>query len=749
MPLPTLSIVIPAYNEAACIAQTINAVRAALDQVVPSWELIVADDGSTDGTPRIAREAAGADARIRVSEAPHGGKGAAVRRGMLEARGEWRFLADADLSMPIAEIVRFLPAPGTPAAEVVIGSREVAGARRIDEPWHRHAIGRVFTWFVKILVLTGIEDTQCGFKLFSGRAAEALFSRQRLDGFGFDVEVLYLARRAGLTIRQVPVTWTYDAQSKVTWWSGLDGFLDLLRVRWNAASGAYRGLDRDAISNGPPEGGPHTGDAAGPSTGADGGLPSGGDGPTRVWSVAAWIVGAIMAASVAVGVLRIPVQTTDSIVPILQAEETPSVVAAVKGSFNSTAFLRPLRIGQIQLLYELARDTGRYYLVFRGFHVALVVAAFALFVTALRVRTRDDFLVATFALTVLTGLHTFLGTVWEAYPINHFLEIAVCCLLALVLAQSRGGWWADLAAALTFLVASLTLESGLLVWVVVVAARLAGMRGVSQRGVIVVTALLAGYMYLRFGALGTGTPTLIERASGFWIERLETDELVRRFGERPGLFYAYNVVSSWSSVLFSEPRAGVFAIPLQILRGELMPGTLMNVWSSVATTLLIVLVVVRRWGEWLRRRFTPADQLVFVMFAVLLGNGAISYGYTKDETMSAAGVFYALAAFAGARGAVDWAAAKGRGVRMLLALLLTVTATAWVARTAGLHYHMQRIAHIARGEWVDVDRWLQEQDASPNTPGGRRIVETLRQDAIDRPVMNRYFLPEWAERWFQ
>ena len=124
-------------------------------------------------------------------------------------------------------------------ADVLVGSREAAGATRIGEPWSRHAIGRVFNWFVKVLVLRGVNDTQCGFKLFSARAAETLFRLQRLDGFGFDVEILFLARRAGLVIREIPVTWEYGRESKVNIASGARGFLDLVTIRWNQLRGAY------------------------------------------------------------------------------------------------------------------------------------------------------------------------------------------------------------------------------------------------------------------------------------------------------------------------------------------------------------------------------------------------------------------------------------------------------------------------------------------------------------------------------
>jgi glycosyltransferase involved in cell wall biosynthesis len=201
-------------------------------------ELIVVDDGSVDETAAIVAEAARSDIRMKLVRAAHAGKGATVRRGMVEARGTWRFLADADLSMPISEVKRFLDAAAHDA-DIIVGSREASGARRVGEPWSRHVIGRLFNWAVKLLVLRGIDDTQCGFKLFSARAAQVLFPLQQLDGFGFDVEILFLARRAGLVIREVPITWVYGRESKVNVTSGARAFLDLLAVRWHQLRGVY------------------------------------------------------------------------------------------------------------------------------------------------------------------------------------------------------------------------------------------------------------------------------------------------------------------------------------------------------------------------------------------------------------------------------------------------------------------------------------------------------------------------------
>jgi glycosyltransferase involved in cell wall biosynthesis len=187
----------------------------------------------------VARAAAGTDDRVQVVVAAHAGKGAAVRRGMLQASGAWRLLSDADLSTPIEDVERLLAVAVGERADVVIGSREGEGSCRVGEPEYRHLIGRLFNSIVKTTAFRGIDDTQCGFKLFSATAAENLFRAQRLDGFGFDVEVLYLAIRAGFAVRPVPVTWTYDGSSKVTFASGLSGFLDIGRVRWNVLTGVY------------------------------------------------------------------------------------------------------------------------------------------------------------------------------------------------------------------------------------------------------------------------------------------------------------------------------------------------------------------------------------------------------------------------------------------------------------------------------------------------------------------------------
>lgn len=235
---PRLSVVIPAFNEADRIAGSLRAITDYLARQDYSSEVVVVDDGSRDATPRIVAELARERPAIRLLSIAHAGKGGAVRAGMLAARGELLYMCDTDLSTPIEEIERFLAACRD--CDVAIGSREATGSIRIDEPWRRHALGRVFNRIVKVLVLPRIEDSQCGFKLFRAAPARELFARQTLDGFGFDVELLFLARRLGLDVREVPVTWRYQPGSKVKpLRDALRMLRDVVRVRWNALRGAY------------------------------------------------------------------------------------------------------------------------------------------------------------------------------------------------------------------------------------------------------------------------------------------------------------------------------------------------------------------------------------------------------------------------------------------------------------------------------------------------------------------------------
>ena len=204
------------------------------------WEIVVVDDGSSDRTGAIVTEHAAADPRIRLILGGRAGKGGAIRRGALAARGAWRFMADADLAMPLDNLDRFLRAVRGPVVpHVVIGSREGPGAQRVGEHPMRHMIGRIFNRWVRLLVLPGLIDTQCGFKLFSATAAEALFPRLTSDGFAFDVELLVLATRAGFQIEEAGIVWHGRPGSRVAVGRGAAAFADVLRIWWNAKTGRY------------------------------------------------------------------------------------------------------------------------------------------------------------------------------------------------------------------------------------------------------------------------------------------------------------------------------------------------------------------------------------------------------------------------------------------------------------------------------------------------------------------------------
>jgi glycosyltransferase involved in cell wall biosynthesis len=231
---PWLSLVVPAYNEESRLPATLREIEGLLRAFDRPVEVIVVNNASRDRTGEIARAVAARDPRFRVLDEPRRGKGAAVRAGMLAARGAYRLIADADLSMPLGELDKFLPPRLDPAVEVAIGSREAPGARRVGEPLHRHWMGRVFNLWVRLVALPGVQDSQCGFKCFTSAAAEAVFPLQTVDDFSFDVEILLIARRLGLRIAEVGIEWHYRPQSRVR------PLRDALRMAWGVVKIRWR-----------------------------------------------------------------------------------------------------------------------------------------------------------------------------------------------------------------------------------------------------------------------------------------------------------------------------------------------------------------------------------------------------------------------------------------------------------------------------------------------------------------------------
>ena len=237
--IPLLSIIIPAYNEARRLPETLPLViKFVLEQEYDA-EIIVVDNNSSDETGSIAEEIGGDHSFLKVLFEPAQGKGAAVRTGMREARGEYLFMADADLSMPIEEVSKFLP-PQLSGYDVAIASREVEGAVRYHEPSYRHLMGRVFNLVVKVMAVPGFQDTQAGFKCFKREAALDILDKQTIDGWAFDVELLFIARKRGYKIVEVPINWYYRANSRINpIGDAYDMFKEVVGIRMKGWRGAY------------------------------------------------------------------------------------------------------------------------------------------------------------------------------------------------------------------------------------------------------------------------------------------------------------------------------------------------------------------------------------------------------------------------------------------------------------------------------------------------------------------------------
>ncbi len=238
MSAPLVSVVIPAFNEQQRLPATLARIRQHLLDQGLSHEILVVDDGSRDATAACAEAALGDGVRVLKNDRNRG-KGFSVRRGMLEARGERVLMSDADLSTPIEELDRLMRKLDE-GFDVAIASRALPEAQvLVRQPFFRESMGRLFNLLVQALVLPGLHDTQCGFKLFRAEPARQAFARARLPGFSFDVEVLYIAKRHGHRIAEVPVTWRNHAATRVTLLGGSAAFLDVVRIRWGGLVGRY------------------------------------------------------------------------------------------------------------------------------------------------------------------------------------------------------------------------------------------------------------------------------------------------------------------------------------------------------------------------------------------------------------------------------------------------------------------------------------------------------------------------------
>jgi glycosyltransferase involved in cell wall biosynthesis len=236
---PYLSIIIPAHNEENRLPDTLEQVFIFLEKQSFTSEVLVVENGSSDRTLEIARGFTNQHANLRVLQSERG-KGAAIRKGMLESTGEYRFMCDADISMPVEEITKFIP-PVLKNFDVAIASREAKGAVRYNEPSYRHIGGRVINFMIQLFILPGLNDTQCGFKCFSATAAAEIFKLQTLSGWSFDIELLYIARRRKYIIHEIPIHWVHHPETKVSAVrDAIRMIQDIFRIHANALRGMYK-----------------------------------------------------------------------------------------------------------------------------------------------------------------------------------------------------------------------------------------------------------------------------------------------------------------------------------------------------------------------------------------------------------------------------------------------------------------------------------------------------------------------------
>lgn len=424
--------------------------------------------------------------------------------------------------------------------------------------------------------------------------------------------------------------------------------------------------------------------------------------------------------------LGLPIQFTDSFGNMLKLSGSWSEL--LYGEFTQHAYLRPLLWANLKLVYDLSG--GDYFTWFRGVHVVQVLILVLLYVALVRPRTLLDAAVLPLGLAVLFGMHTFAGTIREAFPINTFMTLLILCFAAAIVALAPYRWWNDVVAMLLFVVAALTVETGLLVWVIFVGARLVGARGISRAGMYGLAALLAAYFYVRFWVLGVGSPGLVERSSGFGFAMLDPADLEARFGANPIGFYLYNVVTSAVSVLFSEPTAGVFRVTSAVMRGDLDPSMIMNV---IGTSFVTAVVAAFAWGRrhaWLSWRFERDDQLVALFIMVLVANAVISYPYTKDVIMSPAGAFFAVAGFVAIRNTLTWLPSRvSPRVATLAVAGAALVSGMWAVRVIGTHLNLRTGAYVERNEWVYAESSLAEEGVTLSGTDAA-LLQELRNEAI-------------------
>ncbi len=459
----------------------------------------------------------------------------------------------------------------------------------------------------------------------------------------------------------------------------------------------------------------------------------------------AWLVAAAAGGTLACFMTLLPIQLIDGGSNMISvADATPWQLFLDKAT--NEAFFRPLMWPPYLLVMQWSG--GHYFAWFKTIHVLQLAGLVGLFLRWMRVETRVDLVAFGFGLAVLVGGHTFPGTVREAFPINHFLAVAVCTLGVAVLSAERPHWRNGLAGVLLLAYAALTIESGLLVWVAAVWAWWIGWQGIPKRWLAVMTLLVVAYLGVRFGWLHTGTPDLLERGSGYGFGYLDAAELQRRFADRPHVFYGYNLVAAILTQLIAEPRGGVYRFVGGLVEGPVEAWVVVNVIAATGVVALI------GWAMWARLRawgagLTHHDRILWMWPVMLLANAVFCYAYVKDVVLSAAGVFAAGAAAAAMReGLLRLEAAPLRRGAVAASVLLMMLASVWSIKFIGIHHSVRKESFAVRKEWAQVDAWIEREQTALDTPAKRAVKERLEQAALARPAAPPWPRLLWPNSWY-
>lgn len=463
----------------------------------------------------------------------------------------------------------------------------------------------------------------------------------------------------------------------------------------------------------------------------------------RLW---AWMVVCAVTATLAWFMTRAPIQLTDGASNMISVVDK-GVWELVVEKVNNKGFFRPLMFPAYRIVMDLSG--GAYFLWFKTIHIAQVFALLALLLRWFRVQTATETVAFAFGVAVLIGGHTFPGTVREAFPINHFLAVAICALGTAVLASEPYRRANDGLALLLFAYATLTIDSGLLVWIAAAAAFVLGWRGLSRPALAVMTAGVVAYLVLRFGVFQNGTPDLAERASGFGFGTMEAADIQQRFGDRPWVFYGYNLTAALLTQLFAEPRGATYLFTRGLVEGPLEPWVLVNVLCASGATLLIVAAYGLRWRTW-RAGLDHHDRILLMAPLLVIGNAVFCYAYVKDVVLSTGGVFVAAAAGVAMREVLSRAGAgTWRRSHVLTGLVVLSLSSAWAVKVVGIHFSIRKEAVSVRREWSEVDRWMERTNLKLDSPGKQALKQALESDALKKapvaPWPSLPLSPDWFD----